>query len=83
MTINLELLKVSKMTDMKIYISPVTEKLETKFGQQVNLTQIVPLATPLQEVVTSLSHNHVTLMNLFISTYRGYCHQIWAVETTP
>ena len=27
--INFELLKVSKMTDLKIYISPVTEKLET------------------------------------------------------
>ena len=27
--INFELLKVSKMTSLKIYISPVTEKLET------------------------------------------------------
>ena len=27
--INFELLKVSKMTSLKIYMSPVTEKLET------------------------------------------------------
>ena len=27
--INFELLKVSKMTSLKIYVSPVTEKLET------------------------------------------------------
>ena len=29
MTINFELLKVSNMTSLKIYISPVMEKLET------------------------------------------------------
>ena len=81
MTINCELfqvckmtklLKVRKMTSLKIYISPSIKKLETfKFGQQVNLTQKVPLGTPPQEVVTSLPHNYMTLANLFISSYNN------------
>ena len=80
-TINFELLKVSKMkkllkvrkmTNIKIFISPVIEKLETfKFGQQVNLIQRVLLGTLPQEVVMSLAHNYVTLSNFFISSYKG------------
>ena len=69
MNIIFELLKVSKMTSLKIYISPVMEKLETKFGQQVNITERVPLGTLSQVVVMSLAHNHMA--NLFISSYRG------------
>ena len=55
------------------------EKLETsqshgesrsiKFGQQVNITERVPLGTPPQAIVMSFAHNDVT--NLFISSYRG------------
>ena len=81
MTINCEpiqvckmtkLLKVRKMTSLKIYISPSIKKLETfKFAQQVNLIQKVPLSTPPQEVVTSLPHNYMTLANLCISSYKN------------
>ena len=67
-----KLLKVSKMTNLKICISPSIKKLETlKFGQQVNLIQKVLLGTLPQEVVTLLTHKYVTLANLFISSYRG------------
>ena len=67
-----KLLKFSKMTILKIYISPTIKKLETlKFGQQVNLIQKVLLGTLPQEVVTLLTHKYVTLANLFISSYRG------------
>ena len=45
------------------------EKLETKFGQQVNIIEGVPLGTPPQAVVMKLAHNHLT--NIFISSYRG------------
>ena len=73
----------TKMTTLKIYISPVMEKLETiTLGQQVNLIQRVLLGTLPQEVLTSVPHIHVTLTNLFISSHRGYCYQIWAVKTT-
>ena len=58
------------------------EKLETKFGQHVNLIQRVPLGTTPLEVVT-LPHNHVSSTNLFISSCTGYCYQIWAVKTMP
>ena len=77
MTVSCELVKVSKiaklpkvrkMTSLKIYISLSIKKLEiSKFGEQVNLIQKVPLGKPPQEVVTS-PHNYVTLANLFIST---------------
>ena len=69
MTINFELLKVSKITSLKI--SSHGEARNIKFRQQVNLIQRVPLGTLPQEVVTSLPHNHMTLTNLFISGYRG------------
>ena len=69
MNIIFELLKISKMTSLKIYISPVMEKLEAKFGQHVNIIERVPLGTPPQAVVKTLAHNHVT--NLFISSHRG------------
>ena len=72
MNIRFELLKVSKMTSLKIYISAVMgEARNIKIGQQVNLIQRVPQVTPHQEVMTSLPHNHATLTNLFFSSYRG------------
>ena len=69
MTINFKLLKVSKTTSLKI--SSHGEARNIKFGQQVNLIQRVPLGILPQEVVTSLPHNHMTLANLFISSYKG------------
>ena len=82
MTINFELLKVSKMTSLKTYISQVLEKLDNK-QHQVNLIQRVLLGILHQEVLMSLPHIHVTLTNLFISSHRNYCYQIWAVKATP
>ena len=69
MSINFKLLKVSKITSLKI--SSHGEARNIKFGHQVNLIQRVPLGTLPQGVVTSLPHNHMTLTNLFISVYRG------------
>ena len=70
MTINTELLKVSKMTSLKIYIvSSYGEAKNTKFGQPINPIQNVSLVAPSRKVVTSLPHNYV--INLFISSYRG------------
>ena len=67
-----KLLKVSKMTSLKICMSPSSKKLETlNFGLQVNLIQKVSLGTLPQDVVTSLTHKYVTLANLFIYSYRG------------
>ena len=68
-TINFELLKVSKMTSLKIYIyiSSHEEARNIKFGHQINIIERVPLGT--QAVVMSLAHNHLT--NLFISNYSG------------
>ena len=54
-----------------------------KFGQQVNLIQRALLGTLPQEAVATLPHSHMTLTNLFISSYRGYCYQFWALKTTP
>ena len=71
MTINFELLRVSKMTSFKIYIMSSHGEAGNVFGQQVHLIQMVPLGTLPQEVATSLPHNHVTLTNLFIPSYRG------------
>ena len=68
-TASLELLKVSKVTSFKIYISPVTEKLETSnfiFGQQINTIEMVLLGTLLQAVVMT-SFDQVTFN---ISSYR-------------
>ena len=73
MTFNCELLQVSKMTkllkvikvtSLKIYISSSIRKLETTFRQQVKLIQKVSLDTLPWEVVTSLSHKYVTLANV-------------------
>ena len=70
-TINFELLKVSKMTCLKIYIyiSSHREARNIKFGHQINIIERVPLGTLPKGVVISLAHNH--LKNLFISKYRG------------
>ena len=52
-----KLLKVIKVTSLKIYISPSIMKLETlKFRQQVKLIQKASLGALPQEVVTSLPH---------------------------
>ena len=64
------------MTSFTIYISPVTEKLETSNLDQINIER-VPLGSLSQGAVMSLAHNHLT--NLFISS----CYdQIWAVKAT-
>ena len=69
MNINLELLKVIKITSLKIYISLVTEKLETSdLDSRLKIIERVPLRTPPHTVVMS-QKNHMT--NLFISSYRG------------
>ena len=64
MTINFELLKVIKITSLKIFSHG--EARNIKFGQQVNLIQRIPLGTLPQEVVMSLPHNHMTLTNLYL-----------------
>ena len=69
MDITFELL-ISKITNLRIYISLVMEKLKTSNldSKQVNIIERLPLGTPPQAVVMTLAHNHVT--NLFISSYR-------------
>ena len=64
-----------------LYISSHGEARNIKFVQHVNPIQKVPLGTRPQELVMSLPHNHVTLTNLFISSYRDYYYQIWSVKT--
>ena len=72
---NFELLKVSKMTSLKIYIyiyiyiSSHGKARNIKFGHQINIIEKIPLGTPSQPVVMSLPYNHLT--NLFISNYSG------------
>ena len=69
MNIIFELLNVSKMSSLRIYISPVYgEGRNIKFGQQLNI-EMLPLGTPSQAVVMTLAHNQGA--NLFISSYRG------------
>ena len=56
MNIIFELLNVSKMTSLRIYISPIYgEARNIKFGQQVNIIERVPLGTSPQAVVMSLA----------------------------
>ena len=73
MTINFELLKISRINSQKtvLYISSHEEAKKHQIQTVGNLIQKVPLGTPPQEVVTLLPHNCVTLTNLFISSYRG------------
>ena len=66
--INFELLKFSKMTSLKIYISSHGEARNIKLGCLINIER-VPLGTLPQAVVMSLAHNH--LANLLILGYRG------------
>ena len=68
MIINFELLNITKTTSLKI--SSHGEARNIKFGEQVNLIQRAPMGTLPQEVVTSLPSNHMTLTNLYISSYR-------------
>ena len=76
MTVNFELLKISKITSLKIYIiSSHREARNIKFGQQVDLIQKISLGAPTQEVLMSLPHDHMTLTNFFISSHWGYCYQ--------
>ena len=51
-----------------LYISGQGEARNIKFGQQVKIIERVPLVTPIQVVVMSLVHNHVT--SLFILNYK-------------
>ena len=82
-TINFELLNVSKMSNLRINISPVMEKLEAlNLNSRVNFIQRVLLHTLPQKELTSLTHIHVTLRNFFISSLRGYCYQMKTVKTT-
>ena len=67
--INFELLKVSRMTILKIYTSSHGEARTIKFGHLINTIEIVLLGTLPQAGVMSLAHNHLT--NLFISSNRG------------
>ena len=67
--INFELLKVSKMTSLKICVSSHEEARNIKLGHLISIIGRVPLGTPPQAVVMSLAHNHLT--DLFISSYRG------------
>ena len=71
MTINFELLKDSKMVSLKIYISPVTEMIEAS-----NLDANEPhskgsIGNPASVGSDIITNNHMTLTNLFISSYRG------------
>ena len=60
-----KLLKVIKVTSLKIYISPSIRKLETLiFRHQVKLIKKFPLGAPPQELVTSLPHKYVILANV-------------------
>ena len=71
---------LSILSSLKVAKWPVLKfmYLQSWGSWQVNLIQRVPLGTLPQKVVMSLPHNHVTLTNLFISSYRGYCYQIWS-----
>ena len=81
------MLKVSKMTSLKIYMSPVMEKpahnhltnlfissyrgaAVIKFEQQKQLPDRSRQGTFPLGVVTSLSFDHMILINLCISSYR-------------
>ena len=66
MTISFELLTVSKITSLKIYM---WTKQKHQIWQAGNLIQRVPLCTLPRMVKMLLPHNHMT--NLFISSYRG------------
>ena len=59
--INLELLKVSKITSSKIYVFSQGEARNIKFGQQANIIERVPLGTPPQVVVMTLAHNYMQI----------------------
>ena len=67
MTYIFELLKSSKMSSLKIYISSHREARNIRFGQQVKFHKVLPH----QDVVPSLPHNHLTLKKKFIASYRG------------
>ena len=73
-TINFEILKVSKMTSLNIYIHLQSQEAKNiKFGQQVNLIQRVLLGTLAQEVLMSSPHIHVSKLirakTIFLLTF--------------
>ena len=65
--INFELLKISKMTSLEIYVSSHGEARNIKFRHQINSIERVPLGTPPQVVVMSLAHNHLTNLELQVT----------------
>ena len=67
--INFELLKGSKMTSLKIYISSVTEKLETSIWTPNKHDWKSSIGYSAWGSSDVISFNHLT--NLFISSYRG------------
>ena len=70
MTINFELLEVSKMNSLKIYKSPVTEKLEKS-------SLLSAAGKPYSKGSIGYSRgsdviiSYVTFTSIFISSYRG------------
>ena len=66
--VSLDLPKQQNDQFKNLYSSSHEEARNIEFGQQVNIFERLPLATPPQVVVMSLVYNHVT--NLFISSYR-------------
>ena len=43
------------------------EARNIKYGQQIDLIQRGPLGTLLQEIATSLPHNHFTMTQIYLS----------------
>ena len=61
-----------------IYISSYRAATDITFEEQIHLLKRIPKDTLLQNVVTSLLDNHMTLTNLQISSFwRDYSPQIW------
>ena len=62
LTFNFKLLKVSKITNLKIYILQVMEKLEASNLDIAGKPHSygLPLGTLPETLVTSLPHNHTT-----------------------
>ena len=69
MNINFELLKVSQMTNLKISISPTTEKLETSnlAGKYHSKGSIGYSSSGGSNVISSSSHNR----SLYLELQRG------------
>ena len=68
-TVNFDFPEVSKMT--KIFGMLKVSKQNDQFKNLYISSHGVAFGAPPQEVLKSLPHNHMTLTNLFISSYRG------------